>query len=75
MNALDRELHLYLTKVLLVEIAPDFISARTKEASAKRKGEEMKLGWPVRPSKNLRLDPLTYNIKYRYSPRAKRWSR
>lgn len=41
---------------LVAEIERDFISARTKEALAKRKGEGMKLGRPVGPSKKLRLD-------------------
>jgi DNA invertase Pin-like site-specific DNA recombinase len=44
----------------VAEIECDFISARTKEALAKRKG--MKLGRPVGPSKNLRLDPLADKI-------------
>jgi len=51
-----------LAKVLLAAIERDFISARTKEALAKRKGEGMKLGRPVGLSKNLRLDPLTDKI-------------
>ena len=49
-----------MAKVLFAEIERDFISARTKEALAKRKG--MKLGRPVGPSKNLRLDPLADKI-------------
>jgi hypothetical protein len=32
---------------------------------AKRKGEDMKLGWPVGPSKNLQLDPLADKIDIR----------
>ena len=52
-----------MAKVFETEIAPDFISARTKEASIKRNGEEMKLGRPVRPSKNLRLDPLAVDCQ------------
>jgi DNA invertase Pin-like site-specific DNA recombinase len=47
---------------LVAEIERDFISARTKEALAKRKGEGMKLGRPVGPAKNLRLDPLADKI-------------
>ena len=46
----------------MAEIERDFISARTKEALAKRKGEVMKLGQQVGPSKNLRLDPLADKI-------------
>ena len=53
---------MHLAKVLFAEIERDFISARTKEALAKRKGEGMKLGRPVGPSKNLRLDPLADKI-------------
>jgi hypothetical protein len=34
----------------------DFISARTKEALAKRKSEGMKLGRPIGPARTLRLD-------------------
>jgi len=41
---------------LVAEIERDFISARTKEALAKRKAEGMKLGRPTGPSKVLRLD-------------------
>lgn len=47
---------------LVAESERDFISAHTKEALAKRKGEVMKLGRPVGPSKNLRLDPLADKI-------------
>jgi DNA invertase Pin-like site-specific DNA recombinase len=42
---------------LVAEIERDFISARTKEALAKRKAEGMKLGRPAGPAKKLRLDP------------------
>ena len=59
---MDSALHLHLAKVLSVEFDPDLISARTKVALAKRKSEGMKLGWPVGPSKNLRLDPLADKI-------------
>ena len=41
---------------LVAEIERDFISARTKEALAKRKAEGMKLGRPTGPARSLRLD-------------------
>jgi len=41
---------------LVAEIERDFISARTKEAVAKRKAEGMKLGRPTGPARSLRLD-------------------
>ena len=41
---------------LVAEIERDFISARTKEALAKRKADGIKLGRPAGPAKNLRLD-------------------
>lgn len=41
---------------LVAEIERDFISARTKEALAKRKADGMKLGRPTGPAKKLRLD-------------------
>jgi DNA invertase Pin-like site-specific DNA recombinase len=41
---------------LVAEIERDFISARTKEALAKRKAEGMKLGRPIGPARKLRLD-------------------
>ena len=41
---------------LVAEIERDFISARTKEALAKRKAEGMKLGRPAGPARTLRLD-------------------
>lgn len=55
----------------MAEFERDFISVRTKEALAKRKGERMKLGRPVGPSKNLRLDPLADKIGKRSI--AKHW--
>ena len=47
---------------LVAEIERDFISARTKEALAKRKAEGVKLGRPVGAAKKLRLDPLASKI-------------
>lgn len=47
---------------LVAEIERDFISARTKEALAKRKAEGMKLGRPVGSAKKLRLDPVAGKI-------------
>ena len=47
---------------LVAEIERDFISARTKEALAKRKADGMVLGRPKGPAKNLRLDPLADKI-------------
>jgi len=47
---------------LVAEIERDFISARTKEALAKRKAEGIKLGRPVGASKKLRLDPMASKI-------------
>lgn len=47
---------------LVAEIERDFISSRTKEALAKRKADGMKLGRPVGPAKNLRLDPMADKI-------------
>ena len=41
---------------LVAEIERDFISARTKEALAKRKADGMKLGRPTGPARSLRLD-------------------
>ena len=41
---------------LVAEIERDFISARTKEALAKRKADGIKLGRPAGPAKKLRLD-------------------
>ena len=43
-------------------IARDFISARTKEALAKRKADGMVLGRQKVPAKNLLLDPLADKI-------------
>jgi DNA invertase Pin-like site-specific DNA recombinase len=42
---------------LVAEIERDFISARTKEALAKRKADGIKLGRPSGPARSLRLDP------------------
>lgn len=41
---------------LVAEIERDFISARTKEALAKRKADGIKLGRPSGPARSLRLD-------------------
>ena len=41
---------------LVAEIERDFISARTKEALAKRKADGMKLGRPSGPARSLRRD-------------------
>ncbi len=41
---------------LVAEIERDFISARTKEALAKRKADGMKLGRPTGQARSLRLD-------------------
>jgi DNA invertase Pin-like site-specific DNA recombinase len=41
---------------LVAEIERDFISSRTKEALAKRKADDMKLGRPLGAAKNLKLD-------------------
>jgi len=41
---------------LVAEIERDFISARTKEALAKRKADGVQLGRPAGPAKKLRLD-------------------
>jgi hypothetical protein len=49
---------LHLAKVFLVEIEPDLISTRSKEALAKHKADRVKLVRPMEPSKNLRPDPL-----------------
>jgi DNA invertase Pin-like site-specific DNA recombinase len=46
----------------VAEIERDFISARTKEALAKRKADGIKLGRPVGASKKLRLDPMAGKI-------------
>jgi len=47
---------------LVAEIERDFISARTKEALAKRKADGIKLGRPVGAPKKLRLDPMASKI-------------
>ena len=47
---------------LVAEIERDFISARTKEALAKRKAEGVNLGRPPGAFKKLRLDPLGRKI-------------
>ena len=47
---------------LVAEIERDFISARTKEALAKRKAEGVRLGRPPGAVKKLRLDPLAGKI-------------
>lgn len=47
---------------LVAEIERDFISARTKEALAKRKADGVKLGRPAGPAKKLRLDPQADKI-------------
>ena len=47
---------------LVAEIERDFISARTKEALAKRKAEGIKLGRPAGPSKVMRLDKYADKI-------------
>ena len=47
---------------MVAEIERDFISARTKEALAKRKAEGARLGRPPGAVKKLRLDPLAGKI-------------
>ena len=61
---ISRGVHLHVATVpgLVSEIERDFISARTKEALAKRKADGMVLGRPKGPAKNLRLDPLADKI-------------
>ena len=47
---------------LVAEIERDFISARTKEALAKRKSEGVKLGRPTGSARKLRLDAYADRI-------------
>jgi len=56
-ECIERGVHLHVAKTgLVAEIERDFISARTKEALAKRKADGMKLGRPSGPARSLRLD-------------------